>query len=154
MLEMNGLTNRFVNKFVSEIEKKDVQGLIVVSGIVYNLIIDLVPPKIQKVLETGIPKKDEEYGACIELGPQAVLRYFWETINQAKKDSKKGNYVKVEDNYLKKKGIDAHELKKDIIGKKAPIAHYDIYINKDTGELFIFEKAGKGVGIPTEEFLK
>jgi len=24
VLEMNGLTNRFVNKFVSEIEKKDV----------------------------------------------------------------------------------------------------------------------------------
>ncbi len=78
----------------------------------YNLIIDLVPPEIQKVLVTGIPKKDEEYGACIELGPQAVSRYFWETINQAKKDSRKGNYVKVEDNYLKKKGIDAHELKK------------------------------------------
>ena len=112
VLEMNGLTNRFVNKFVSEIEKKDVWGPIVVPGIVYNLIIDLVPPEIQKVLVTGIPKKDEEYGACIELGPQAVSRYFWETINQAKKDSGKGNYVKVEDNYLKKKGIDAHELKK------------------------------------------
>ncbi len=92
VLEMNGLTNRFVNKFVSEIEKKDVWGPIVVPGIVYNLIIDLVPPEIQKVLVTGIPKKDEEYGACIELGPQAVSRYFWEIINQVKekKENKRG----------------------------------------------------------------
>ena len=87
VLEMNGLTNRFVNKFVSEIEKKDVWGPIVVPGIVYNLIIDLVPPEIQKVLVTGIPKKDEEYGACIELGPQAVSRYFWEIISQVKDKS-------------------------------------------------------------------
>lgn len=28
----------------------------------YNLIIDLVPPEIQKVLVKGVSKKDEEYG--------------------------------------------------------------------------------------------
>ncbi len=47
----------------------------------------MVPPEIQKVLVTGIPKKNEEYGACIELGPQAVLRYFWEIISQVKDKS-------------------------------------------------------------------
>lgn len=31
---------------------------------------------------------------------------------------------------------------------------YDIYVNKDSGELFIFKKGGKGVGIPTGEFIK
>ncbi len=87
MLEMNGLTNRFVNKFVSEIEKKDVWGPIVVPGIVYNLIIDLVPPEIQKVLVTGIPKKDEEYGACIELGPQAVSRLFNQIVQEIKNNN-------------------------------------------------------------------
>ena len=66
----------------------------------------------------------------------------------------KGNYNKVKDNYLKRKGIDAHELKKDFLGRKAPIAEYDIYVNKDTGELFIFKKGGKRIGIPTGEFIK
>ena len=66
----------------------------------------------------------------------------------------RGNYSKAKDNYLKQKGIDAHELKKDFLGRKASIAEYDIYINKDTGELFIFKKGGKGVGIPTGEFIK
>ena len=59
-----------------------------------------------------------------------------------------------QDNYLKRKGIDAHELKKDFLGRKAPIAEYDIYVNKDTGELFIFKKGGKRIGIPTGEFIK
>ena len=66
----------------------------------------------------------------------------------------KGNYDKVKDNYLKRKGIDAHELKKDFLGRKAPIAQYDIYVNKNTGELFIFKKGRKGGGIPTGEFIK
>ena len=66
----------------------------------------------------------------------------------------KGNYNKVKDNYLKRKGIDAHELKKDFLGRKAPIAEYDIYVNKDTGELFIFKKGGKRIGFPTGEFIK
>lgn len=65
-----------------------------------------------------------------------------------------GNYNKVKDNYLKQNGIDTHELKRDMLGRKAPIAQYDIYVNKDTGELFIFGKGGKGVGIPTGEFIK
>lgn len=38
----------------------------------------------------------------------------------------KGNFNKVKDNYLKNNGIDAHELKKDYLEKKAPIAEYDI----------------------------
>lgn len=66
----------------------------------------------------------------------------------------KGNFNKVKDNYLKNNGIDAHELKKDYLEKKAPIAEYDIYVNKDTGELFMFKKGGKGAGIPTGEFRK
>ncbi|MBQ4524437.1 MAG: hypothetical protein IJA10_16075 [Lachnospiraceae bacterium] len=69
-------------------------------------------------------------------------------------DLKKGNFNKVEDRYLKQKGIDAYDLKKDFLGKKAPISQYDIYVNKDTGELFIFKKGGVGTGIPTGLFLK
>ena len=69
-------------------------------------------------------------------------------------DIEKGNYNKVRDNYLDNMGIDAHEFKKDFLGRKAPISKYDIYVNKDTGELFIFKKGGKGSGIPTGEFIK
>ena len=68
--------------------------------------------------------------------------------------SKSSNINKVDDKYLKKNGIDAHELKYDILGKKAPISQYDIYVDKATGELLIFKKGGKGVGIPTGEFIK
>ena len=64
------------------------------------------------------------------------------------------NWDKVNDSYLKEKGIDAHDLKKEAIGKKAPVSRYDIYVDKDTGELFVFLKGGKGEGVPTGEFIK
>ena len=61
---------------------------------------------------------------------------------------------KVDDKYLKKLGIDAHELKKEVLGKKAKIAQYDIYVDKKTKELFVYLKGGKGDGIATGEFIK
>jgi len=75
-----------------------------------------------------------------------------------KKDDKKNensiqNMQKADDKYLKKNDIDAHDVKYDVLGKKASISKYDIYINKATGELFIFLKGGKGVGIPTGIFI-
>ena len=60
---------------------------------------------------------------------------------------------KVGDKYLEDLGIDAHQLKRDWLGKNAPIAEYDIYKNKETGELEIYKKGGKGDGIPTGEFI-
>ena len=69
-------------------------------------------------------------------------------------DNSKANCDKVNESYLEDKGIDAHRLKRDILGKKTQIAHYDIYVDKNTGELIIFLKGGKGVGIPTGEFIK
>lgn len=87
-------------------------------------------------------------------GAIAVAASMGSNEGDSNTDFDKGNYNKVKDNYLKKNGIDAHELKKDFLGRKAPIAEYDIYVNKDTGELFIFKKGGKGIGIPTGEFIK
>jgi hypothetical protein len=60
--------------------------------------------------------------------------------------------VKVSDSYLKKNGIDAHEFKKEYLGKKARISHYDIYKDRK-GQLVIYEKGGKGSGIKTGEYL-
>jgi RHS repeat-associated protein len=62
------------------------------------------------------------------------------------------NLQKVKDNYLKKKGYDAHELKAEYVGNK-DLSKWDLYINKDTKELWIFRKGGTGKGIPTGYYL-
>ncbi|WP_374021051.1 polymorphic toxin-type HINT domain-containing protein [Paenibacillus thiaminolyticus] len=64
------------------------------------------------------------------------------------------NIQKIDDKYLKKQGVDAHELKKDVLGKRAKIAEYDLYVNKDTREIMVYKKGGKGEGIPTGEYIK
>lgn len=65
---------------------------------------------------------------------------------------------KVKDSYLEKKGIDAHELKKGIYGKKAKVAEYDIYVDKKTGQLYTQRKPqynkAKEPAIPTGEYIK
>ncbi|WP_311772234.1 polymorphic toxin type 33 domain-containing protein [Listeria booriae] len=63
------------------------------------------------------------------------------------------NIKMAKDNYLKQNGFDAHEIKKDVIGNNN-IAQYDIYIDKDTGQLWVFRKGGKGEGIPTGDYIK
>ena len=59
----------------------------------------------------------------------------------------------VKDNYLKQKGFDAHEIKESIVGKKN-ISKFDIYVDKDTGQLWVYRKGGKGKGIATGEYIK
>ena len=54
---------------------------------------------------------------------------------------------KVSDSYLKENGIDAEEVKKEIVGKNG--SKYDLYKNKKTGELYVFRKGGRGEGQPT-----
>ena len=63
------------------------------------------------------------------------------------------NIRKVNDNYLKQKGFDAHELKKDALGSNANIAQYDIYQDAN-GDLWVYRKGGKGEGIPLYENIK
>lgn len=60
---------------------------------------------------------------------------------------------KVDDNYLKQKGFDAHELKQDALDSKANIAQYDIYQDAN-GDLWVYRKGGKGEGIPLYENIK
>lgn len=73
-------------------------------------------------------------------------------------DAEKPNLDKVGDNYLKKKGVDAHQLKKDVYGKKAKVAEYDIYVDKNTGQLYTqrkpqYNKRGE-LPIATGEYIK
>ncbi|WP_218966102.1 polymorphic toxin type 33 domain-containing protein [Snodgrassella alvi] len=62
------------------------------------------------------------------------------------------NLQKLKDSYLKKNGYDARKLKADYVGKKG-LSKWDLYINKDTKELWIFRKGGTGKGIPTGYYL-
>ena len=80
-------------------------------------------------------------------------KLFAESLNGGGSKQPK-NIEKVKDSYLKKLGIDAHEVKKDVLGKKAKIAEYDIYKDKDTGELWVNKKDAKGEWIPTGETIK
>ncbi|OCG41507.1 hypothetical protein A9G25_06220 [Gilliamella sp. Bif1-4] len=57
------------------------------------------------------------------------------------------------DNYLKKKGFDAHKIKEEFFGKGSN-SKYDIYIDKKSGELMLFRKGGLGDGIRTGYFIK
>ncbi|GKW05202.1 S-type pyocin domain-containing protein [Pectobacterium carotovorum] len=66
---------------------------------------------------------------------------------------KPSNIKVADDKYLKNNGVDAHQIKKDFLGSKAEIKFYDIYVDKDSGQLWIFIKGGKGEGIPTGEFI-
>ncbi|WP_051515133.1 RHS repeat-associated core domain-containing protein, partial [Fervidicella metallireducens] len=59
----------------------------------------------------------------------------------------------VKDNYLKKNGIDAHKLKAEVVGKNN-VSKYDIYVDKDTGQLWVYRKKGIGEGIRTGEYIK
>lgn len=63
------------------------------------------------------------------------------------------NFVKISESVLKSSGIDAHLLKQAFLGAKAPIAKFDLYRCKNTNEIFIFLKGGKGTPIPTGQFL-
>lgn len=66
---------------------------------------------------------------------------------------KPSNIKIADDKFLKNNGVDAHQIKKDFLGSKAEIKHYDIYVDKDNGQLWIFRKGGKGEGIPTVNLL-
>ena len=94
------------------------------------------------------------YGATVVAASAAGFGDELKSYNSAKNSASLGNFDKVNDRYLKKNGIDAHRLKEEVLGGKTRIAEYDIYKNKDTGELYIFKKGGKGAGIPTELYLK
>jgi hypothetical protein len=57
-------------------------------------------------------------------------------------------------NFSKQSGIDAHQLKRDFLGNKAKIAHYDLYKDNRSSEILILKKGGKGNPIKTGEYLK
>lgn len=55
---------------------------------------------------------------------------------------------KVNDRQLKDMVGDVHEFKEGVLGRGAPVSHYDVYVDKDSGWLFLQDKKG-GEMIPT-----
>jgi len=64
------------------------------------------------------------------------------------------NLNKLNDKYLKKNGIDAHELKKEYLGEKASIQKFDLYSDKNSGRIYIVEKATNKIVEATDYFIK
>ncbi|MBJ6363973.1 RHS repeat-associated core domain-containing protein, partial [Paenibacillus sp. GCM10012307] len=64
------------------------------------------------------------------------------------------NVEKIDDKYLKRKGIDAHEVKREVFGENAKISHYDLYVDKASGQIYGMRKGGVGEPTPTGYFLK
>lgn len=73
----------------------------------------------------------------------------WEPDDEKTNSNKSKNIDFVNENYLKKKGIDPHKLKEEFLGKRLKKSRYDIYKNKDTGMLEIYRKGGVGEPIET-----
>ena len=66
---------------------------------------------------------------------------------------KSSNIKMADDKYLKNNGVDAHALKEDFLGD-GKNSNYDIYVERDSEQLWIFKKSGKGEGISTGEYIK
>jgi hypothetical protein len=49
------------------------------------------------------------------------------------------------DTATKKYVGDIHEFKQDILGKRAPIAQYDVYVDTNTGNIYLNSKSGAAV---------
>ena len=63
--------------------------------------------------------------------------------------------TKISDSYLKKKGLNAHKIKYDALGKKAQISRYNLYYDKNTKAIFILKNGAKAdAKIATGYFLK
>lgn len=63
-------------------------------------------------------------------------------------------FKKLNDSFLKNKGLDAHSIKKEFLGNSAQISRYDLYTDTRTGEILILGKGGIGNPIQTGYFSK
>ena len=66
----------------------------------------------------------------------------------------KCNWTSLSDSYLKRKGLDAHAIKYEYLGKKANIKLYDLYYDKNTGVVSIFLKSTRKLVEVTTYFIK
>lgn len=60
---------------------------------------------------------------------------------------------KINDNYLKKNGLDAHEIKYEYLGKGAKVSNFDLY-KAPSGQIIILRQGGTGSPIWTDYIIK
>jgi hypothetical protein len=117
-------------------------------------------PSLREIIES-LPLKTEGAGDTIGEGnardfakslgvPSTLTDEEAETNDLA---SSSMSIKKIESSYLKSNDINAHELKSDIVGNKN-MSKYDLYVETDTGEIFVFKKDGIGEGISTGIYIK
>ncbi|MFD7311957.1 polymorphic toxin-type HINT domain-containing protein [Promicromonospora sp. NPDC059942] len=56
---------------------------------------------------------------------------------------------KMKDGKLKEAVGDVHAFKEEILGRGAPVAHFDVYVDKNSGYLYLMRKGGQGEAIFT-----
>lgn len=65
--------------------------------------------------------------------------------------------IKSNEKYLEKKleeqGTNPHQLKYDYLGQKVKVKYYDIYVDKATGQLAIFQKSTGNLVVITDYFI-
>ena len=67
----------------------------------------------------------------------------------------KCSLTKIKDSFLKQKGLNAHTIKKEVLGAKAKISNYDLFYDKATGAIFVLKKGAKAAAkIATGYFIK
>ena len=109
-------------------------------------VLDLIPGgKAMKAL------KGVSYKLGIKKLEKQLLREGGKMAKLSKNASK--SFKKISGKLLEGKRIDAHQLKRDWLGKKSDIAKYDLYRDTKTGEILILQKGGIGVPIQTGEFI-
>ena len=62
------------------------------------------------------------------------------------------NSKKINESYLKRNGLDAHQLKQEFVGKNN-ISRFDLYKDSMTGEVLILRKGGTGTPIHTGKYI-
>ncbi|MFN8863076.1 MAG: polymorphic toxin type 33 domain-containing protein, partial [Flavobacteriales bacterium] len=64
--------------------------------------------------------------------------------------SKLPNFEIITSSLLEDNGLNAHQIKQEELGKSADIDKFDLYRDKNSGDIYILEKGGKGPGIKTD----
>lgn len=123
----------------------DFSGTEMATGAIQNATLAMIGMGVEEKIATTFAKKAVTQGATKTVQNSSFSK---NTVGAAERYIP-SNIKKVEDKFL----VNAHALKIDFIGQKN-ISRYDLYVDKDTGMLWIFGKGGKGEPIATYEYIK
>ncbi len=136
--------------------QQSIHGFVSFAYDVYSDICDLITPAPSNVSEAKKSNTKSSGNAQVDTGggtasPPAPG-------NNKNNNRENGNWKNVNEKYLesqlRKQGTDPHSIKYEYLGSRAKVSRYDLYVDKATGRLAIFEKStGRLVEI-TNYFIK